>query len=55
MELEQHKYQINKKITENNEICAFELVNTIDFEDLFLPKKQITKDRFPATGTFVFV
>jgi lambda family phage minor tail protein L len=55
MELEQHKYQINKKLVENNEICSFELVNTIDFEDLFLPRKQITKDRFPATGTFVFV
>ena len=55
MELEQHKYQINKKLVENNEICSFELVNTIDFEDLFLPRKQITKDRFPACGTFVFV
>ena len=55
IELEQHKYQINKKLVENNEICSFELVNTIDFEDLFLPRKQITKDRFPATGTFVFV
>ena len=28
--------------------------NTIDFEDLHLPRKQITKDRFPAVGTFVF-
>lgn len=55
MELEPHHYQINKKLVENNEICSFELVNTIDFEDLFLPRKQITKDRFPATGTFVFV
>ena len=54
-ELESHHYQINKKLVENNEICSFELVNTIDFEDLFLPRKQITKDRFPATGTFVFV
>jgi len=54
-ELERHIFQINKKIVENNEICSFELVNTIDFEDLFLPRKQITKDRFPSTGTFVFI
>ena len=54
-ELEPHHYQINKKLVENNEICSFELVNTIDFEDLFLPRKQVTKDRFPACGTFVFV
>jgi len=55
MELERQEYQINKKVIENNEVCTFELVNSIDFEDLFLPRKQITKDRFPATGTFVFV
>tara|TARA_Y100000816_G_scaffold143820_1_gene101993 strand:+ start:4835 stop:5443 length:609 start_codon:yes stop_codon:yes gene_type:complete len=55
MALEDNHYLINKKVVENNEICSFELVNTIDFEDLFLPRKQITKDRFPATGTFVFV
>ena len=55
MELERQTFQINRKIIENNEVCTFELVNTIDFEDLYLPRKQITKDRFPATGTFVFV
>jgi len=55
MELERQEYQINKKVIENNEVCTFELVNSIDFEDLSLPRKQITKDRFPATGTFVFV
>lgn len=54
-EMEQQIFQINKKIVENNRICSFELVNTIDFENLFLPKKQITKDRFPACGTFVFI
>ena len=53
--LEQHEFEINKKVLENNEVCTFELVNSIDFEDLFLPRKQITKDRFPACGTFVFV
>ena len=53
-ELERQTFEINKKIIENNEICSFELVNTIDFEDLHLPRKQITKDRFPAVGTFVF-
>ena len=53
-ELEQQTFLINKKIIENNQICSFELVNTIDFEDLQLPRLQITKDRFPAVGSFVF-
>ena len=48
-------YDINKKIIENNQVCSFELVNTIDSEDLTLPRNQITKDRFPAAGSFVFV
>jgi len=53
-ELEQQEFLINKKIVENNQICSFELVNTIDFEELQIPKLQITKDRFPAVGSFVF-
>ena len=53
-ELEQQKFEINKKIIENNEICSFELINTLDFENLQLPRLQITKDRFPAIGSFVF-
>jgi|TARA_Y100000114_G_scaffold145817_1_gene155832 lambda family phage minor tail protein L len=53
-ELEQQEFLINKKIIENNQICSFELVNTIDFEDLHLPRLQITKDRFPAVGSFIF-
>ena len=54
-ELEQQKFIINKKIIENIEVCRFELVNSLDFEELQLPRLQITKDRFPATGSFVFV
>lgn len=53
-ELERQQFLINKKTVENNQICSFELVNTIDFEDLQLPRLQITKDRFPAVGSFVF-
>jgi len=53
--LDDEIFDINKKTLENNQICSFELVKTIDFETLFLPRKQITKDRFPACGTFVFV
>ena len=53
-ELERQEFLINKKIVENNQICSFELVNTIDIEDLQLPRLQITKDRFPAVGSFVF-
>lgn len=54
MELERQEFLINKKVIENNQICSFELVNTIDFENLQLPRLQITKDRFPAVGSFVF-
>jgi len=53
-ELERQEFLINKKIVENNQICSFELVNTVDIEDLQLPRLQITKDRFPAVGSFVF-
>ena len=53
-ELERQEFLINKKIIENNQICSFELVNTIDIEDLQIPRLQITKDRFPAVGSFVF-
>ena len=53
--LDDHVFDINKKTIENNQICSFELVKSIDFETLFIPKRQITKDRFPACGTFVFV
>tara|TARA_R100000353_G_scaffold52307_3_gene41659 strand:- start:264 stop:854 length:591 start_codon:yes stop_codon:yes gene_type:complete len=54
-QLEVQKFLINKKIIENIEVCSFELVNSLDFEELQLPRLQITKDRFPATGSFVFV
>ena len=53
-ELEQQEFIINKKVVENKNICSFELVNRIDFEELQIPKLQITKDRFPAVGSFVF-
>ena len=53
--LDDEIFDINKKTIENNQICSFELVKSIDFETLYIPKKQITKDRFPACGTFVFV
>ena len=54
-ELEQQKFLINKKVVENNEVCSFELVNTIDFETKQIPRLQITKNRFPAVGSYVFV
>ena len=53
-ELEQQEFIINKKVVENKNICSFELVNRIEFEELQIPKLQITKDRFPAVGSFVF-
>ena len=53
--LDDQIFDINKKVIENNQICSFELVKSIDFETLFLPRRQITKDRFPACGTFVYI
>ena len=54
-ELEPQEFLINKKIVENNQVCSFELVNTIDFENINIPRLQITKNRFPAVGSYVFV
>ncbi len=54
-ELEQQNFLINKKVVENNQVCSFELVNTIDFESKHIPRLQITKNRFPAVGSYVFV
>ncbi len=53
--LDDQIFDINKKVIENNQICSFELVKSIDFETLFLPRRQITKDRFPSCGTFVYI
>ena len=53
--LDDDVFDINKKTIENNQICSFELVKSIDFETLYIPRRQITKDRFPACGTFVFI
>ena len=53
--LDDQIFDINKKVIENNQICSFELVKSIDFETLYLPRRQITKDRFPACGTFVYI
>jgi len=55
MEIERQEYEINKKILENIDVCSFELVNSIDYETLQLPRNQITKDRFPMVGSYVFV
>lgn len=54
-ELEQQEFLVNKKIVENNQVCSFELVNTIDFENINIPRLQITKNRFPAVGSYVFI
>ena len=52
-ELPQEIYFIDRKTTENRQIVQFELVGTLDVENKKLPARQVTRNDFPAVGTFV--
>ena len=52
-ELTQEIYFIDRKTTENRQIVQFELVGTLDVENKKLPARQVTRNDFPAVGTFV--
>ena len=52
-ELPQEIYFIDRKTTENRQIVQFDLVGTLDVENKQLPARQITRNEFPAVGTFV--
>ena len=52
-ELPQQIYFIDRKTTENRQIVQFELVGRLDVENKKLPARQVTRNEFPAVGTFV--
>ena len=46
-------YVIDRKAIENREIVQFELVAAHDLENKIIPQRVVTKDLFPAVGTFI--
>ena len=46
-------YTIDRKATENREVVEFELAAVFDLAGIKIPKRQCTRDLFPAIGTFI--
>lgn len=46
-------YSVDRKSAENREIVEFELAAVFDLAGIRVPKRQCTRDLFPAIGTFV--
>jgi len=46
-------YLVDRKATENREIVEFELAAPSDLAGVRIPKRQCTRELFPAIGTFV--
>ena len=46
-------YTIDRKATENREVVEFELAAVFDLAGIRIPKRQCTRDLFPAIGTFI--
>jgi len=45
-------YFIDRKAVENRQIVQFELVNRLDMQNKKIPARIVTRDLFPAAGTF---
>ena len=52
-ELPQEIFFIDRKISESRELVQFELVGSLDQANKFLQARQVTRDEFPAVGTFI--
>ena len=46
-------YTIDRKSAENREVVEFELAAVFDLAGVRIPKRQCTRDLFPAIGTFI--
>ena len=46
-------YSVDRKSAENREVVEFELAAVFDLAGVRVPKRQCTRDLFPAIGTFV--
>ena len=50
--LQDRIYYIDRKSTENRQIVEFELVSVLDLQNKKIPARIVTRDLFPAAGTF---
>ena len=46
-------YVIDRKAVENRQVIQFELTAAHDLENRLIPQRVVTRDLFPAVGTFV--
>ena len=51
--LQDRIYYIDRKAIENRQVVQFELTAAHDLENRLIPQRTITRDLFPAVGTFV--
>ena len=50
--LQDRIYYIDRKAIENRQIVQFELVSVLDMQNKKIPARIVTRDLFPAAGTF---
>ena len=51
--LQDRIYYIDRKAVENRQIVQFELVSVLDLQNKKIPARIVTRDLFPAAGTFI--
>ena len=51
--LQDKVYYIDRKAVENRQIVQFELVSVLDMQNKKIPARIVTRDLFPAAGTFI--
>jgi|TARA_R100000479_G_scaffold153999_1_gene89937 lambda family phage minor tail protein L len=51
--LQDRIYYIDRKAVENRQIVQFELVSRLDMQNKKIPARIVTRDLFPAAGTFI--
>ena len=50
--LQDRIYYIDRKAVENRQVVQFELVSVLDMQNKRIPARIVTRDLFPAAGTF---
>ena len=51
--LQDRIYYVDRKVTENRQVVQFELVSALDMQNKKIPARIVTRDLFPAAGTFI--
>ena len=51
--LQDRIYFIDRKSVENRQVVQFELVSVLDMQNKRIPARIVTRDVFPAAGTFI--